>query len=66
MEYGCPPHGGCAFGLERLLMIIVHSNNIRDVVLFPKTTSAQDLMVDSPNEVDLAQLDELGIKVKKE
>ncbi|MCR5564776.1 MAG: aspartate--tRNA ligase [Gammaproteobacteria bacterium] len=66
MEYGCPPHGGCAFGLERLLMIIVHSNNIRDVVLFPKTTSAQDLMVDSPNEVDLAQLDELGIQVKKD
>lgn len=63
MEYGCPPHGGCAFGLERLMMIIVHTNNIRDVVLFPKTTSAQDLMVDSPNAVDESQLTEVGVKV---
>nr|MCR5741066.1 aspartate--tRNA ligase [Gammaproteobacteria bacterium] len=65
MEYGCPPHGGCAFGLERLMMIIVHSNNIRDVVLFPKTTSAQDLMVDSPNRVDDDQLNEVGLKINE-
>ena len=63
MTYGCPPHGGCAFGLERLMMIITGTSNIRDVVLFPKTTSAQDLMVDSPNPVDKAQLDEVGVKV---
>ena len=62
MTFGCPPHGGCAFGLERLTMIMVHSTNIRDVVLFPKTTSAQDLMLDSPNPVDESQLIEVGIK----
>ena len=65
LEYGCPPHGGCAFGLERLCMIIVHTQNIRDVVLFPKTTSAQDLMVDSPNAVDESQLKEVGIHVNE-
>ena len=65
MTFGCPPHGGCAFGLERLTMILVHSTNIRDVVLFPKTTSSQDLMLDSPNPVDLSQLEEVGIKVNQ-
>ena len=65
LEYGCPPHGGCAFGLERLCMIIVHTQNIRDVVLFPKTTSAQDLMVDSPNAVDESQLKEVGIHINE-
>lgn len=65
MRFGCPPHGGCAFGVERLIMILIHSENIRDVVLFPKTTSAQDLMLDCPNEVDSAQLTELGIDVIK-
>ncbi len=65
MTYGCPPHGGCAFGLERLTMILVHSTNIRDVVLFPKTTSSQDLMLDSPNPVDLSQLEEVSIKINQ-
>ena len=65
MRYGCPPHGGCAFGLERLMMILVHTNDMRNVVLFPKTTSAQDLMYNSPNTVDPRQLSDVGIEVCK-
>ena len=64
MNYGFPPHGGAAFGLERLMMVLTGTENIRDVVLFPKTTTAQDLMFDCPSEVDDAQLDELGIMKK--
>lgn len=64
MNYGFPPHGGAAFGLERLMMVLTGTDNIRDVVLFPKTTTAQDLMFDCPSEVDDAQLDELGIMKK--
>jgi len=62
MRYGFPPHGGCAFGLERLMMVLTGTENIRDVIMFPKTTQAQDLMLDCPSEVDEAQLKELGIK----
>ncbi len=63
LEYGTPPHGGFAAGIERTCMILVGTENIRDVMAFPKTASAQDLMMDSPGEVDGSQLGELGIKV---
>jgi aspartyl-tRNA synthetase len=63
LEYGTPPHGGFAAGIERTCMILVGTENIRDVMAFPKTSSAQDLMMDSPGAVDEAQLEELGIKV---
>jgi aspartyl-tRNA synthetase len=63
LEYGTPPHGGFAAGIERTCMILCGTENIRDVMAFPKTASAQDLMMDSPGEVDSAQLDELGIGV---
>jgi aspartyl-tRNA synthetase len=63
LEYGTPPHGGFAAGIERTCMILCGTENIRDVMAFPKTASAQDLMMDSPGEVDEAQLHELGIKV---
>ena len=63
LEYGTPPHGGFAAGIERTCMILTGTENIRDVMAFPKTASAQDLMMDSPGEVDEAQLEELGLKV---
>jgi aspartyl-tRNA synthetase len=63
LEYGTPPHGGFAAGIERTCMILVGTENIRDVMAFPKTASAQDLMMDSPGVVDEAQLHELGIEV---
>jgi len=63
LEYGTPPHGGFAAGIERTCMILCGTENIRDVMAFPKTASAQDLMMDSPGDVDSAQLEELGIKV---
>jgi aspartyl-tRNA synthetase len=63
LEYGTPPHGGFAAGIERTLMALLQNDNIRDLIAFPKTASAQDLMMDSPGNVDDAQLAELGIKV---
>ena len=63
LEFGTPPHGGFAAGIERTCMILCGTENIRDVMAFPKTASAQDLMMDSPGEVDHHQLDELGIKI---
>ncbi len=63
LEYGTPPHGGFAAGIERTCMILCGTENIRDVMAFPKTASAQDLMMDSPGEVDDGQLKELGINI---
>jgi len=63
LEYGTPPHGGIAPGIERLLMVLVPTDNIRDVMAFPKTASATDLMIDAPGEVDPKQLDELHLRV---
>jgi aspartyl-tRNA synthetase len=63
-EYGVPPHGGIASGIDRLMMAMARTENIRDVVAFPKTQSHQDLMLGAPSPVDQAQLDELHIQIK--
>ena len=65
LEYGTPPHGGIAAGIERMMMIVCGTENIRDVMAFPKTASATDLMMDSPGDVDPRQLNELKIKIEK-
>lgn len=61
-EYGTPPHGGIAFGLDRLVMLLAGSSNLRETIAFPKTASATDLMMDAPGPVDKTQLDMLSIK----
>ena len=66
LEYGTPPHGGIALGIERTIMVLAKTENIRDVMAFPKTASAADLMIDAPGEVDPRQLEELKIKVVKD
>ena len=64
-EYGVPPHGGIAPGIDRLLMILQGEPNIREVIAFPKTGDARDPMMDSPSEIDKKQLKELGLEIKK-
>ncbi|PYT96498.1 MAG: aspartate--tRNA ligase [Acidobacteria bacterium] len=66
LTYGTPPHGGIALGVDRIAMLLAGEKSIREVVAFAKTTAAQDLMAESPSEVDPAQLEELGLTIKPE
>lgn len=65
-EYGTPPHGGIALGLDRLVMLFAGRTNLRDTIAFPKTASASCLLTDAPGEVSKAQLEELGLRLKEE
>ena len=64
-KYGVPPHAGLAYGLDRVVMLMVGADSIRDVIAFPKVKDASDLMTNAPDKVDDAQLKELGIKIEE-
>ena len=64
-KFGAPPHAGCAFGVDRILMELMNESNIREIIAFPKNGSGVDLMMGSPSLVDQAQLDELGVVSSK-
>ena len=65
LEHGCPPHGGIAFGLDRIVMMMAGVDSIRDVIAFPKTQTAACLLTSAPSEASLRQLRELGIRLTK-
>ncbi|MFZ0640485.1 MAG: aspartate--tRNA ligase [Candidatus Acidiferrales bacterium] len=64
LTYGTPPHGGIALGIDRMVALLAGEKSLREVIAFPKTTAAQDLMAESPSEVETEQLDQLGIMLK--
>ena len=64
-KYGVPPHAGLAYGLDRVVMLMLGADSIRDVIAFPKVKDASDLMTNAPDKVDDAQLKELGIKIEE-
>ena len=66
LTYGAPPHGGIAFGLDRLVMLLTGTSNIRDVIAFPKTQTGADLMTGAPGEAEEAQLRELHVRNMQE